>query len=344
MARCCVNCFSDVALLAVIREFSDGVERCAFCSSGRGICVNPESLLDKLELLTYGLEEDATGLFLSDVLSEMYGVFSEGVRDKKALTAAIFGEDEANKRFKFVYPTNSYLRDWDAFKIEIKHLNRHFPQNEIYSSIFHSSSETRTRKVFFALLEQLKDPVHAGQVLFRARASEDRLQADEMGAPPREKASAGRANPPGISYLYLADNTVTAVAEVRPSNASTVSVAEFIVSRNLSVVDLTNPRALSSATSFEEDELEDFLSLMALLENFSEELSKPIHPDKADVDYVPTQFLCEFIKSVGKFDGIIFKSSFGFGKNYVFFQQEGMNVREVKAYSVKSSEHQLTEV
>jgi hypothetical protein len=309
------------------------------------VCVEPSALAEKLELLTYGLREDpSAGELLSEILDKKYGVFSGVVRDKAALTSAIFGPDLAAKRFQIEYPIDSYLRNWEAFKEEIKHLNRFFPRNEIYSSIFHSAVDSKTKKVFFALLEQLKDPVHRGQVLHRARVSDEILAAAQMGAPPREKAGAGRANPHGISYLYLAENVVTAVAEVRPSNASTVYVAEFSLSRDMNVVDLTNPRGLASATSFEEDELEDFLSLMALLENFSEELARPIQPERANVDYVPTQFLCEFIKSVGNFDGIIFKSSFGFGRNYVFFSQDGLEVVGVRGYSVKSSQHQLTAV
>jgi hypothetical protein len=62
------------------------------------------------------------------------------------------------------------------------------------------------------------------------------------------------------------------------------------------------------------------LTCIELLETFAYELAQPIKPERAIIDYVPTQFLCEYIKSLGGFKGIIFNSSFGTGNNYVVFE------------------------
>jgi len=58
------------------------------------------------------------------------------------------------------------------------------------------------------------------------------------------------------------------------------------------------------------------------------------------LDYIPTQFLCEFIKSEAKFDGLIFNSSFGNGKNYVFFDGDTLVPAEPQKYVVNKTVHE----
>ncbi len=60
------------------------------------------------------------------------------------------------------------------------------------------------------------------------------------GAPPSDKAPPGRANPCGVSYLYLASDPVTACAEVQPSPLQLVSVAQFRLRQDVSILDLTH--------------------------------------------------------------------------------------------------------
>ncbi|TON78738.1 hypothetical protein CGH49_24405 [Vibrio parahaemolyticus] len=50
---------------------------------------------------------------------------------------------------------------------------------------------------------------------------------------------------------------------------------------------------------------------------------------------MPTQFLCEYFKSLGTYDGIIFNSSFGKGKNYVFFDRDKFNISEPTVYQLE---------
>ena len=88
----------------------------------------------------------------------------------------------------------------------------------------------------------------AGSGLYRAQlgcATRPVFQDDEHVAdedwpyPPKRmmpikgKSSEGRANPRGITYLYLANNKDTACAEVRPYKGAFISVAIFKVKREL---------------------------------------------------------------------------------------------------------------
>jgi hypothetical protein len=54
-----------------------------------------------------------------------------------------------------------------------------------------------------------------------------------IGAPPPEKAKPGRANVKGDVVLYVADQEVTAIAEVRPWRGRIVSVARVGIVRDL---------------------------------------------------------------------------------------------------------------
>ncbi|MGV8691733.1 hypothetical protein ACV35Z_37515, partial [Pseudomonas aeruginosa] len=82
------------------------------------------------------------------------------------------------------------------------------------------------------------------------------------------------------------------------------------------------------------------LGFLSLLELFSAELSKPVRPENGNLEYIPTQFLCEFIKSEAKFDGLIFNSSFGDGKNYVFFDGATLTPSQPQKYVVNRTLHE----
>ncbi|WP_255309226.1 RES domain-containing protein [Gilliamella sp. WF3-4] len=77
-----------------------------------------------------------------------------------------------------------------------------------------------------------------------------------MGSPPKGTSSAGRANPIGISYLYLANNLETCISEVRPNNASSIYVSKFNINcEDMNILDLTNPKKDTSIMAFEADAL-----------------------------------------------------------------------------------------
>lgn len=56
------------------------------------------------------------------------------------------------------------------------------------------------------------------------------------------------------------------------------------------------------------------------------DLSKPMRRFDSELDYIPTQFICEFIKVFTGVDGIKFASSLdSTGGNLVIFNQEVMS-------------------
>lgn len=134
---------------------------------------------------------------------------------------------------------------------------------------------------------------------------------ENSDAPPSEKATEGRANPKGISYLYATKDVKTAVLELRPQMGKDYSVATIEMIDEAKVYDLT--RSLG-------DENGNDSILGTQLHRVSEEFSKPNMGDT--LDYVPTQYLCEYIKKLG-FDGLIYKSAVSAtGKNVLLFNTD----------------------
>lgn len=198
---------------------------------------------------------------------------------------------------------------WEEFSQEIRRQNRYFPSTTLDLNDLEKS------------FESCADHVRRDSSLFRARVFEaDRVvTADEMGAPPARYASAGRANPAGIPYLYLSFVERTAKHEVRASNQGEIIVGDFRVLEDLRVLNLAN---FHLPDIFEDDAVAGLLQYR-YLKKLGSELGKPIKETDQQTDYVPTQYLCEYAKDRG-FDGVVYPSAVdpndSPGRNLVLFQ------------------------
>jgi hypothetical protein len=74
---------------------------------------------------------------------------------------------------------------------------------------------------------------------------------------------------------------------------------------------------------------------IAFLERLGEELTRPVLPRGAAIDYVPSQYLCEFIKKSG-YDGVVYRSSVSAGINLALFDPSRAVPGVVATYSVDS--------
>jgi hypothetical protein len=149
------------------------------------------------------------------------------------------------------------------------------------------------------------------------------LQPDQLKAPPWEKTlKGGRANPPGISYLYVAQETSTAIAESKPYIGALVSIMSFAIKRTLTVADLTQASRLQSP--FGHEDLSGAVQRADLLLCLNDALAEPINPDFEAIDYVPCQYVVEIIRDAG-FDGVRYRSAMHEGgHNIVFFDPDDL--------------------
>jgi hypothetical protein len=154
-----------------------------------------------------------------------------------------------------------------------------------------------------------------------------------MGKPPSNESKDGRANPKGISYFYAASNPKTAITEIRPNKNECVSVATFKIKKDVFLVDLRNPKRTISPFGLDDDELMLIFKHIPFLIHLCDSLSMPVLPGNAELNYLPTQYLCELIK-VNKINGIVFKSSLEKGDNYVFFDESFLTGIKVEKFLV----------
>jgi len=134
--------------------------------------------------------------------------------------------------------------------------------------------------------------------------------------------------------LYLASGVTTAISEVRPHTGDRVSVARVEIPENLKVIDLATPRLTVSPFVLEDEGQVGLLRAdIAFLEQLGKELAQPILPNAAAVDYTPTQYLCEFVKTCG-FHGVQYKSSVGQDTNMALFDRTSAQIGTIKVHSV----------
>jgi len=166
-----------------------------------------------------------------------------------------------------------------------------------------------------------------GSIEFHAYGPED------FKPPDKSKAKAGRLNPQGIAYCYLAQDDMTAVAEIKPWIRDWVSLGRFMVLRNQRVVDTTIDNKTPTPTQdvdwlkndypkFEQDELEKYnWGYLNWL------FGKPISPQEGTLEYIATQYIAEVFK-IYHWDGICYSSSFTRNFNYVFFDDSSVKLIE----------------
>jgi len=164
----------------------------------------------------------------------------------------------------------------------------------------------------------------AGTVLYRARlgfqaGSEPPtpFAGQEMYAPPRDKAQAGRANAVGRIVLYCAGQRHTAIAEMRPALGEYVSVAALRVRKEVEVLDLiSDPDAINP---FVEESLQYWIEFSVFLSVIAKQLATPLRSRDRLQDYLPTQKLAEAIEKAG-LAGIRYPSAMApGGTNVVLF-------------------------
>lgn len=172
--------------------------------------------------------------------------------------------------------------------------------------------------------------IETGQIYYRARVIDDNCINDHMmykcyAAPEGEKldikyvgkanpfkgltkeasfvplksikVSAGRSNPKYVKYLYVAESPTTAIFEVRPFIYDAVNIAKIQINEPLKVANI--------AVELDLFNNKDTTLEMHVVGMIQGAFSKPTNDTD---DYIPTQVIAEYIKSLG-YDGIRFNSS-----------------------------------
>lgn len=236
---------------------------------------------------------------------------------------------------------------WSKFCEHVKYRNRYFNTQTLLEELFGSSE--KYKQMQFSPIKTIKK----GQVIYRARKiteEKDKKKilinpSQEMSAPPKDKAVAGRMNPEYIAVFYGAFSKKVAIAEIQPYLNEEVAVARFTVTRALRLFDFTAYNQIADDDSTDDDD-PSRPSRAETIQKIGAEISKPVSLHAKKLEYLPTQIVAEYLKEQYKVDGLIYYSSLfprkrKLEKNVVIFEPFGLQsdypVREYKTEFKKDS-------
>lgn len=216
----------------------------------------------------------------------------------------------------------------------LKRHNRFFIDDEIHN-------------FFDKIIQNNTIEISKGNVLYRARINEPSnptpYTGKDIGLPPSNVFSLGRANPYGINYLYLATDAPTALAEVRPQIKDYVTVGSFKVKRTIKVVELSRTVCGGGTigeipTAIETSNFASFLS---------NKFRKPISTLK-ELEYLPMQYFTEYCKTK-RINGIKFLSSvmnnnINLYFNITLFDDSNVEFIESKVYQIDAIKYETTDI
>ena len=323
-------------------------------------------------------DEEMQKAILYDPSSKIGACDASGLTDKKVVNIDIF-EDFFDAFLSVFIPdpkgseiVGLIQKDWNLFatneigkKVITYFLNSgryHFSITDlvgynddvknIASKWDNLKQDVQSKKRFFADLSDfeslgiIKDnsKILKDQQFYRARvlpAGKTILATGEMGCPPPKLASPGRANPLGIPYLYLCQDEATTYYEVRALYLDKLCIGTFRIKEDCAILDFTSTYSSSLYFAYNADAepLSSVLGKQKLFQLISHDLSKPLRRYDTEIEYVPTQLICEYCK-INNIDGIKFYSSLHKGGiNVVLFYPEkaectAVNVKEILNVSI----------
>ena len=365
----CDRCFASERIQQVLERVGHN-GNCPTCGSRDGYIFNTDHISEEApelidwfgDLLSHFTYEDETISnapdreydLLKSELRNNWNIFSEKITEKnvydiiKSICGDIYTYDKSlfNRPVVFREKYNQEVlnkksltrgNNWEDFVKEITKENR-----------FHT--RTINLEVLEKLLEFMRVTIHAGEVFYRCRInhSDEHFKPEEMKAPPPQLASSGRANARGIPCLYLADDPRTAISEVRAGAYDTVTVGRFRLLHDIPVIDF---RLLKSLCPIGIDmDYIDYAINHDHLVKIDREMAKGLKSGDHSVDYVATQYITDFIKSIRRVneDGKIEKQYWGIlynstlheqGYNLAVFYEDAFKYMSSKEYQVKTVQY-----
>lgn len=322
----CKDCFADEEIRKDVENNSTEEGRCDVCGKTGKRCdisVFTDFFVSVIKLFKTDINSQDT---IFSILEKDWNIFTDSQCARTILAEVIRISGLAiNLEDKVSYSDDIVARAsvWEQLKIEVKENYRYFVDHEKFDSYADLSPSATLKE---------------GSFLFRARITPDgqkKLKPKNMGCPDKGKATAGRANPLGIPYLYLCKDEETTFYEVRSVYLDRLSIGKFQIQRDLNIVDFNSKSSLF--LSFDgTNSLSDTVVKKLIQDAISRDLSKPLRRYDTELEYIPTQLICEYCK-INNADGICFNSSLhSGGVNYVLFNPDDAKCIRVDSREIKS--------
>lgn len=131
---------------------------------------------------------------------------------------------------------------------------------------------------------------------------------------------------------------------MRPFINDKVTIGKFKTKSRLSVVDL---RRLVIGDPFRyESNLNEVTDYIQFMHRLGRELSRSVSHREADIEYLPTQYLSEFVKRQG-YDGIVYGNSMLSDENefnVVIFNDDKLECVSASLYEVTGIKHDFRQI
>lgn len=324
----CANCFADQELRAFISSYTNK-GNCPTCSTKDIPVIDVSELLDFFQELVDNFEVVGSGESLKNKIQGNWSFFVNHQVAEKILNHLLpklkTAIGNANSPVDYIQEIKDNHGYWETLKEELKWSNRFLSNlGQLLELGWDGFFNTQYR-------------LTPSTELFRARvhhqSGSSALSNTDMFCPHPHIANGGCANPMGIPYLYLCDNMETVLYEVRASYLDELSIATFRLKKDLRnniIVDFTEDTPL-----FQPELIRETIMAKLLRDRISQDLSKPMRRYDSEIEYIPTQFICEFIRTYTGASGIRFSSSLHpQGKNIVIFDQDLMECASVILHQV----------
>ena len=327
----CRECFADEEMRKEVENNSINEGQCNVCGKTGKICdlsVFTDFFVSVISLFKKDLASQDT---IISILEKDWNVFSDSLCAKAILDEVIQTKDlsiSVDDKVSYTDDIINRTSVWEELKKDVKENYRYFVDHDKFDD-------------YADLLPSSK--LKEGSLLYRARIIPEgrvKLSKKDMGCPEKGKATAGRANPLGIPYLYLCKDEKTTYYEVKSVYLDKLSIGTFMIQRDINIVDFNSKSSLF--LSFDgANQLSDTVVKKKILEALSYDLSKPMRRFDTDLEYIPTQLICEYCKR-NEADGICFASSLhSGGVNYVLFNPEDAKCIKVVSKEITSVQYEV---
>lgn len=320
----CDNCFNDEEMQIAVRNDSLGEGVCDAC--GQTSAVTDISLFaDFFEGLLGVFTPDVNGQEVVKLIQSDWDMFaSEEIGNAIVghfLGAGVYGYT-LNDKVSYIEVVTKNIERWSKLKKDLMEKSRF---------------ATDLKSFFEPQILSSNSNIRENTTLYRARiipSGKNYLTKKDMGCPPSRITPSGRANPQGIPYLYLCEAEETTYYEVRALYLDKLTIGRFRAKRELSILDFT--AKLSLYYAYNNSTLIDEIAKQKILHQISKDLSKPLRRFDTELEYVPTQYVCEYCKLNGV-DGIRFNSSLhNGGINVVLFDSSSAECVKVTPREITS--------
>lgn len=354
--KACIDCFNDIILHELIENEGDLAD-CDWCGS-KNIKTIPIHMLSEMFRDVAKCYDEVTGPdaymkgeTISGCFQEDWNLFSPKIEGdpefiRKMTLAILVADTRQKERFDLPDYSGFFYFEMPELKFEwFEKLEKIIKEEKRYDSAQYDELDKFPGRIEIAI-EGNAHTLNSEEPLYRARIHKSRkrkkrFSLSEMGAPPANKAKAGRANKDNEPVFYLATDEPTALAEVRAWRGMAVALAKVSLKKDLRILDLTDVHYTKSP--FESEYLCSDLQVIGLLQSFGLALSQPLLPEEEKTHYLPSQKLCELIRNQN-IDGIIYPSAMGSGKNFVLFNPDHGEPYEIKYVRVESPVYPVQEI